>query len=52
MDEVLAADEVFLASTTLWTYPLVEIDGKTIGSGRPGVLAPKVKDVLWREFTG
>jgi D-alanine transaminase len=52
VDEMLAADEVFLASTTLWTYPLVEIDGKTIGSGRPGVLAPRVKDVLWRDFTG
>ena len=51
VEEMLGADEVFLASTTLWTYPLVEIDGKPIGTGRPGMLAPRLKDVLWREFT-
>ena len=51
VDEMLRADEVFLASTTLWTYPLVEVDGKAIGSGQPGVLAPRLREILWREFT-
>ena len=51
VDEMLGAEEVFLASTTLWTYPLVEIDGKAIGSGRPGLVASMLKKALWEEFT-
>ena len=42
VDEMFRADEVFFASTTLWTYPLVEIDGRTIGGGRPGPIAPRL----------
>ena len=49
--EMFEADEVFLASTTLWTYPIVEIDGKAIGNGRPGLVAPMLKKSLWEEFT-
>ena len=52
IDELFAADEVFLASTTLWTYPLVEIEGRRIGSGQPGPVAAKIRDVLQREFLG
>jgi len=51
VEEMLGAEEVFLASTTLWTYPLVEIDGKAIGNGRPGLVAPMLKKALWEEFT-
>lgn len=49
--EMLAADEVFLASTSLWTHSLTAIDGKTIGSGRPGPVAAKLRDALYEEFT-
>ena len=49
--EMLAADEVFLASTSLWTYPLVVIDGRTIGDGKPGPVAGKLKNALYAEFT-
>jgi D-alanine transaminase len=35
-DEVFAADEVLLSSATKEVLPVVTIDGKTIGSGRPG----------------
>ena len=49
--EMLAADEVFLASTSLWTYSLTSIDGKTIGNGRPGPVAAKLREALYREFT-
>jgi D-alanine transaminase len=51
VEEMLGAEEVFLASTTLWTYPIVEIDGKAIGNGRPGLVAPMLKKALWEEFT-
>src|SRR5205814_1103020 len=48
---VLAADEVFLPSTTLWTYPVVEVDGKPIGGGTPGPIAARLKEILYAEFT-
>jgi len=50
--ELFAAEEVFFASTTLWTYPLVEVDGKTIGDGKPGKVTQALKQALKREFTG
>jgi D-alanine transaminase len=52
IEELFSADEVFLASTTLWTYPLVEIDGRRIGDGRPGPLATRLKETLQAEFHG
>lgn len=51
-EELFTADEVFLASTTLWTYPLVEIDGRTIATGHPGRVTQALKEELKREFTG
>jgi D-alanine transaminase len=52
VEEMFSADEVFLASTTLWTYPLIEIEGRRIGAGTPGPVATKLREVLWEEFTG
>lgn len=49
--EMLAADEVFLASTSLWTHSLTSIDGQRIGTGRPGPVAANLRDALYREFT-
>jgi D-alanine transaminase len=50
VDELFSADEVFLASTTLWTYSLVEIDGRPVGDGRPGPVAARIREVLQAEF--
>ena len=36
MDEVLQADEVWLTSSSRDIAPVVEIDGKPVGDGRPG----------------
>jgi D-alanine transaminase len=52
IEDLFTASEVFLASTTLWTYPLIEIDGKQIGDGRPGRIALALKEELKREFSG
>jgi D-alanine transaminase len=52
IEELFSADEVFLASTTLWTYPVVEIDGRRIGDGRPGPLATRLTETLQAEFHG
>jgi len=52
VDEMLSAEEVFLASTTLWTYSLVEIAARRIGDGRPGPVAARLNGVLRAEFAG
>jgi D-alanine transaminase len=52
VDELFSADEVFLASTTLWTYALVEVDGRPVGGGRPGPVAARIREVLQAEFDG
>lgn len=50
--ELFSADEVFLASTTLWTYPLIEIDGRRVGDGRPGPVSARICEALQAEFRG
>ncbi|MEO8191320.1 MAG: aminotransferase class IV [Acidobacteriota bacterium] len=50
VEEMLAAEEVFFASTTLWTYSLVRIDGCPVAGGRPGPLAAQLRDVLSSDF--
>ena len=49
--EMFAADEVFFASTTLWTHPVIAVDGRSIGDGRPGPLAERLRAVLYADFT-
>ncbi|MEO8348595.1 MAG: aminotransferase class IV [Acidobacteriota bacterium] len=50
VEELFSSQEVFLASTTLWTYPLVEVDGRPIGDGRPGPVAARLCEALQAEF--
>jgi len=45
---LLAADEAFLANTSYEVMPVVRVDGRTIGSGRPGPLTQR----LHRAFAG
>lgn len=52
VEELFSAEETFLASTTLWTYSLVEIEGRRIGDGRPGTVAARLRDALQSEFRG
>ena len=41
-DEVFGADEVLLSSATKEVLPVVSIDGKSIGAGRPGPIYQKL----------
>ncbi len=50
IEELFAASEVFLASTTMWTYPLVEIESRRIGGGRPGPITARLCEALQAEF--
>ena len=45
--DLYAADEVFLTSTAGGIMPLVEIDGRPIGDGKPGPVSLRVHDLYW-----
>ena len=50
VEELFGADEVFLASTTLWAYPVVAVDGRPIAGGNPGPFVGRLRDALRAEF--
>ncbi|HEY3203364.1 MAG TPA: aminotransferase class IV [Thermoanaerobaculia bacterium] len=52
LEEMYAAQELFLASTTLWTHSLVAVEGRPIGNGRAGPVARMIREALMAEFTG
>ena len=45
LDEVFAAQEVFITSATSFVMPVVEVDGKRIGGGQPGPMARRLRDI-------
>jgi D-alanine transaminase len=50
-DELAAADEVLLTGTTIDVMPVVAIDGRKVGSGRPGPVGRRLGGML-AERTG
>ncbi|PKR78326.1 D-amino-acid transaminase [Halalkalibacillus sediminis] len=48
VDELLNADEVFLASTTSEVMPVTQIDDYTIGNGEPGSISRKLLDEFFK----
>lgn len=52
VEEMFAAEELFLASTTMWTYAIVTVEGRPIGSGKPGPVAARLREMLYTEFAG
>ncbi len=50
VEEMYGAQEVFLASTTLWTYPLVSVESRPIGNGKGGPVTRMIRDALYDEF--
>jgi len=42
LHELLAADEVFLTSTTFLVMPIVDVDDQIIGDGKPGPVAMQI----------
>jgi D-alanine transaminase len=50
-DELYSADEVFLTGTTLEVLGVIQVDEKTIGSGRPGPIT-KTLAARWALLTG
>ncbi len=52
VEEMYAANEVFLASTTMWTHPLIEVEGRPVGGGKPGPVVRMIREALQEEFRG
>ena len=44
-DDVVGADEVFLTSTTREVVPIVQVNDRTIGNGRPGPVTKRLLEV-------
>ncbi len=47
LDFVLGADEMFLTSSVLTVVPIVRVDGRAIGNGRPGPVARTMCQDYW-----
>ncbi len=43
--EALEADEAFLSSATNFILPIIEIDGQKIGTGTPGPIAKRLREI-------
>ena len=49
-EEAQQADEAFVTSASAFVTPVVEIDGAKIGSGTPGKLAPRLREIYLEEM--
>lgn len=48
--EAQQADEAFVTSASAFVTPVIEIDGAKIGSGTPGKLAPRLREIYLEEM--
>ncbi|MFP4304925.1 D-amino-acid transaminase [Rhodosalinus sp.] len=49
LDEARAADEAFVTSASTFVMPVVEIDGTPIGTGAPGPVAARLREIYLEE---
>ncbi len=45
MEEAHAAAEAFYTSASAFVMPVIEIDGKAIGDGKPGQLTKRLREL-------
>ncbi|WGV15459.1 D-amino-acid transaminase [Fuscovulum ytuae] len=50
VDEVKQADEAFATAATIFVMPVVEIDGAAIGTGKPGPVATRLRELYIDEM--
>ncbi|OUR76966.1 D-amino-acid transaminase [Alphaproteobacteria bacterium 46_93_T64] len=46
VDELHTAREVFLTSSSSYVQPVVEVDGKVIGNGKPGSISNNLREIF------
>ena len=51
-DEIYIADEVFLTGTAAEVTPVREVDGRTIGGGKPGPVTRKLQSLFFKIVKG
>lgn len=44
-EELLVADEIFLTGTAAEITPVLEVDGKPVGDGKPGPITMRLKEI-------
>jgi D-alanine transaminase len=47
--EAMAADEAFITSASMFVMPVVEIDGTALGTGKPGKVAARLREIYLEE---
>ncbi|MGB5557503.1 MAG: D-amino-acid transaminase [Paracoccaceae bacterium] len=47
--EALAADEAFITSASAFVMPVVQIDGTPLGTGKPGPVASRLREIYLEE---
>jgi D-alanine transaminase len=50
VDEAKLADEAFITSASAFVMPVVEIDGAVLGSGTPGAVATRLREIYLDEM--
>mgnify|MGYP000427448213 CR=1 FL=1 len=49
IEEAQNADEAFITSASTFVMPVVEVDGATVGTGRPGPVAARLREIYLEE---
>ena len=49
VEEAKAADEAFITSATMFVMPVVSIDGADVGTGKPGSVAARLREIYIEE---
>jgi branched-chain amino acid aminotransferase len=52
VEDVLGADELFFSGTAVEVTPIKEIDGRTIGDGKPGAVTRRIREMFNRVVRG
>ncbi|QPM91154.1 D-amino-acid transaminase [Pseudooceanicola algae] len=49
IEEAMQADEAFITSASAFVMPVVEIDGASLGDGKPGPVAARLREIYLEE---
>ncbi|KYH29009.1 MULTISPECIES: branched-chain amino acid transaminase [Clostridium] len=50
--ELYAADELFFSGTAMEVTPIIEVDDRVVGNGKPGEISAKIKKLFFEITTG
>jgi D-alanine transaminase len=48
--EAQGADEAFITSASAFVMPVVEVDGKSVGTGKPGAMVGRLREIYLDEM--